>query len=119
MFLTLLIILVVASATLYTFAPHAPSTPSQVNNVSELESYLNRLTDSGNPPGLSIVVVKDGQILYSNAFGYADKPHGVKATPDTVFHWWSMTKIPTAIAIMQLREQGKLNLDNTVTKYLP
>jgi CubicO group peptidase (beta-lactamase class C family) len=119
MFLTLLIIVLVAGVTLYVFAPHAPSTPSQVNNVSELESYLNRLTDSGNPPGLSIVVVKNGQILYSNAFGYADKPHGVKATLDTVYHWWSMTKIPTAIAIMQLREQGKLSLDDVVTKYLP
>jgi CubicO group peptidase (beta-lactamase class C family) len=119
MFLILLIILLVASAALYAFAPHAPSTPSQVNTVSELESYLNRLTDSGNPPGLSVVVLKNGKILYNNAFGYADKPHGVKATPDTVYHWWSMTKIPTAIAIMQLREQGKLNLDDAVTKYLP
>jgi len=119
MFLTLLIILLVASAILFALAPHAPSTPKQVSTVSEVESYLNRLTDSGNPPGLSVVVVKDGQILYSNAFGYADKPHGVKATPDTVYHWWSMTKIPTAIAIMQLREQGKLNLDDAVTKYLP
>jgi CubicO group peptidase (beta-lactamase class C family) len=119
MFLILLIILLVASATLYFFAPHAPSTPNQVNTVSELESYLNQLTDSGNPPGLSVVVVENGQILYNNAFGYADKPRNIKATPDTVYHWWSMTKIPTAIAIMQLREQGKLSLDDVVTKYLP
>jgi len=119
MFLTLLIILLVVSAALYAYAPHTPSTPNQVNTVSELESYLNRLTDSGNPPGLSVVVVKNEQILYNNAFGYADKPRNIKATPDTVYHWWSMTKIPTAIAIMQLQEQGKLNLDDAVTKYLP
>jgi CubicO group peptidase (beta-lactamase class C family) len=119
MFLTLLIILLVVSAALYAYAPHTPSTPNQVNTVSELESYLNWLTDSGNPPGLSVVVVKNEQILYNNAFGYADKPRNIKATPDTVYHWWSMTKIPTAIAIMQLQEQGKLNLDDAVTKYLP
>jgi CubicO group peptidase (beta-lactamase class C family) len=119
MFLTSLIILLVASAALYAYAPHTPSTPNQVNTVSELESYLNWLTDSGNPPGLSVVVVKNEQILYNNAFGYADKPRNIKATPDTVYHWWSMTKIPTAIAIMQLQEQGKLNLDDAVTKYLP
>ena len=119
MFLTSLIMLLVASAALYAYAPHTPSTPNQVNTVSELESYLNWLTDSGNPPGLSVVVVKNEQILYNNAFGYADKPRNIKATPDTVYHWWSMTKIPTAIAIMQLQEQGKLNLDDAVTKYLP
>jgi CubicO group peptidase (beta-lactamase class C family) len=119
MFLILLIILLVASAALYIFAPHAPSTPNQVNAVSELESYFNRLTDSGTPPGLSVVVVKNGQILYNSAFGYADKPLSIKATPDTVYHWWSMTKIPTAIAIMQLQEQGELILDDAVTNYLP
>ena len=119
MFLTSLIMLLVASAALYAYAPHTPSTPNQVNTVSELESYLNWLTDSGNPPGLSVVVVKNEQILYNNAFGYADKPRNIKATPDTVYHWWSMTKIPTAIAIMQLQEQGKLNLDDAVTKYVP
>ena len=104
---------------LYTFAPHAPKTPEHVENVVELESYLNRLVDSGNPPGLSLVVVKDGNIVYNNAFGVADGPGGIKTDTDTVYHWWSMTKIPTAIAIMQLREQGQLNLDDGVTEYLP
>jgi len=119
MLITLLIIVFFVSVALYAFAPHAPSIPRKVNNVGELESYLNQLTDSGTPPGLSVVVVKNKQILYNNAFGYADKPRGIKATPNTVYHWWSMTKIPTAIAIMQLREQGKLDLDDAVTMYLP
>jgi len=119
MFITLLLVVLFVSAALYAFAPHPPSTPGKVNNVGELESYLSQLADSGNPPGLSVIVVKDEQILYNNAFGYADKPHGIKATPDTIYHWWSMTKIPTAIAIMQLHEQGKLELDDAVTMYLP
>lgn len=104
---------------LYAFAPHPRATPKQVRDATELESYLNQLVDSSSPPGLSVVAVKDGQIVYSRAFGYADSPRGEQATPDTVYHWWSMTKIPTAIAIMQLREQGKLNLDDPATKYLP
>jgi CubicO group peptidase (beta-lactamase class C family) len=106
-------------AALYTFAPHAPPTPRRVKDVTEMESYINRLVESGNPPGLSVVVVKDSKIVYNRAFGYADAPRGEVATPDTVYHWWSMTKIPTAIAIMQLQEQGKLELDDAVTKYLP
>ncbi len=119
MLISLLVVLLVVSAVLYTFAPHVPATPKQVKDKAELEAYLNQLVASGNPPGLSVVVVKDNQVVYSDAFGYADGPRQIKATPDTVYHWWSMTKIPTAIAIMQLQEQGKLNIDDLVTEYLP
>ena len=106
-------------AGLYAFAPHPPSTPARVENVSDLETYLNRLVESGSPPGLSVAVVKDGKLVYNRGFGYADQPRGERATPDTVYHWWSMTKIPSAIAVMQLQEQGKLKLDDEVTRYLP
>jgi D-alanyl-D-alanine carboxypeptidase len=116
LFLAVLLLLI---AGLYTFAPHPPITPKQAANITELESYLHQLTDSGNPPGLSVIVVKDGKVVYNKAFGYADSPRKIKATPETIYHWWSMTKIPTAIAIMQLQEQGKLTLDDEVTKHLP
>ena len=119
MLLSLLALMVFVSAGLYAFAPHAPSTPKQAMNTTELEAYLNRLVASGNPPGLSVVVVRDSEIVYNNAFGLADGPRQIKATPETVYHWWSMTKIPTAIAVMQLQEQGKLDLDDVVTKHLP
>ncbi|MBI5950441.1 MAG: beta-lactamase family protein [Chloroflexi bacterium] len=119
MLITLLVAILLLSLGLYAFAPHAPVTPKQVTNVAELEIYLNQLVASGNPPGLSAVVVKDGEVIYNNAFGFADKLRNIKATTDTVYHWWSMTKIPTAIAIMQLQEQGKLGLDDEVTKHLP
>ena len=111
-FLLLLAVVVLA------FAPHPPKVPSRVDNKAELEAHLNRLVASGNPPGLSVTVVKDGKIVYNRAFGYADGPKGTLATPETVYHWWSMTKIPTAIAIMQLQERGKLHLDDSVTQHL-
>jgi CubicO group peptidase (beta-lactamase class C family) len=119
MFISLIVMVLLLGAGLYAFAPHAPATPNQVVNMTELASFLNQLAASGNPPGLSVVVVKDGALVYNDAFGYADEPRNIKATPDTVYHWWSMTKIPTAIAIIQLQEQGKLNLDDNVAKYLP
>lgn len=119
MILIIVALLIILGVGIYASAPHPPATPRQVKNVTEIESYLNRLVDSGNPPGLSVVVVKDGQVVYNRAFGYADGPRGEKATPDTVYHWWSMTKIPSAMAIMQLQEQGKLNVDDAVTEYLP
>ncbi len=119
MILIFLVVLLGVGVGLYAFAPHPPAVPKQLKDVSELESYLNQLVNSGNPPGLCVTVVKDGQTVYNHAFGYADQPRNRKATPDTIYHWWSMTKIPTAIAIMQLREQGKIDLDDPVKKYLP
>jgi CubicO group peptidase (beta-lactamase class C family) len=66
-----------------------------------------------------VVVVKEGELVYNKAFGFADGPRRIAAKPETVYHWWSMTKIPTAMAILQLEEQGKLSLEDQVTKYLP
>ena len=114
-----LVLLIIGGASLYVLAPHPPATPKQVKGLTELEAYLNLLVKSGSPPGLSMVVVKEGKIVYNNAFGYADQPRNIKATPNTVYHWWSMTKIPTAVAIMQLQEQGKVDIDEPVKKYLP
>src|SRR6185436_10871493 len=118
MWISLLVLALITIAGWYAFTPHVPAVPKQVASVTELETYLDQLVASGNPPGLSVIVVKDGDVVYSNAFGFADQPHQIKATPDTVYHWWSMTKIPTAIAVLQLQEQGKLNLDDEVTKHL-
>lgn len=104
---------------LYAYAPHPPQTPTAGTELAALEHFLEQLVAAGEPPGLSVVVVKDGQLVYNRAFGMADGPRGIAATPATVYHWWSMTKIVTAIATLQLHEQGKLHLDEPVTDYLP
>jgi CubicO group peptidase (beta-lactamase class C family) len=110
---------IVSSGVLYAYAPHPPQTPTRVTRIDELEQFLTELAAAGNPPGLSIVVVKEGEIAYNNAFGLADRPRQLAATPATVYHWWSMTKIVTAIAVLQLHEQGRLNIDDPVTVHLP
>jgi CubicO group peptidase (beta-lactamase class C family) len=104
---------------LYMLATHPPAVPRHVKDLTDLEAYFERLVASENPPGLSLAVVKDGQLVYNRAFGYEDRPVWKKANPDTVYHWWSMTKIPTMLAIMQLVEQGKLSLDGRVAELLP
>ena len=104
---------------LYHLSPRTPSPPESINNITEFDAYLEELVNSGSPQGLSILIVKNDSIVYSKGFGWADKPNNIKATPETVYHWWSITKIPTAIAILQLEEQSKLELDDAVSKYLP
>jgi CubicO group peptidase (beta-lactamase class C family) len=104
---------------LYAGAPHPPSPPASANDLATLEQYLTQLVATESPPGLSIVVVKGGQLVYNRGFGWADRPQQRAATPESVYHWWSMTKIVTALAILQLHEQGRLALDAPVTAYLP
>ena len=119
MLIYLLSAIVLLGLGLYAFAPHVPATPKEVANRAELDAYLDRLVASGNPPGISVVVVKEDEVVYNKAFGFADGPRKIAARPATVYHWWSMTKIPTAMAILQLEEQDRLNLDDEVTQYLP
>lgn len=70
-------------------------------------------------PGLELCVVKDGSVVYNKGFGMADVDEGRSATPQTVMGLGSVTKSLTAMAIMQLAEQGLLDLDAPVTTYLP
>ncbi|NNK88191.1 MAG: beta-lactamase family protein [Flavobacteriaceae bacterium] len=118
--IVILVIFVLAAILVaYIAKSKIPQPPESVQNVTELDDYLEALVNSGSPPGLSMVIVKNDSIVYNKGFGWADGPRKIKATPETVYHWWSITKIPTAMAILQLQEQGKLQLDDAVSKYLP
>lgn len=99
--------------------PKPPRAPTTVASVAELETYLHALTAFGRPPGLSLVVVKNGMVVYQRGFGLADSPRQIVATSETVYGWWSMTKLVTAAAVLRLQEQCKLNINDPVAKYLP
>jgi D-alanyl-D-alanine carboxypeptidase len=114
-----LAVLAVLTLGLVCLWPKAPQPPGTVTSVAQLEEYIAALVDFGTPPGMSLVVVKNGKIAYSKGFGWADHPRHIAATPQTVYHWWSCTKIATAIAVLQLQEQGKLRLDDSVAHLLP
>jgi len=70
-------------------------------------------------PGIVVGVVSDQQLVWAKGFGYADVQAKIPMSPDTKFRMASHSKLFTAIAIMQLREDGKLRLDDPVEKYLP
>ncbi|MEI6485462.1 MAG: serine hydrolase domain-containing protein [Sphingomonadales bacterium] len=70
-------------------------------------------------PGVAVGVVHDQQMLWSKGFGFADVAAKKPMTADTRFRIASNSKLFAAIAILQLREQGKLRLDDPVVKYLP
>jgi CubicO group peptidase (beta-lactamase class C family) len=72
-----------------------------------------------NVEGLSIALVDDKGLIWAQGFGYADKENKVPATPQTMYRVASISKLFTATAIMQLAEQGKINIDEPLTTYLP
>jgi CubicO group peptidase (beta-lactamase class C family) len=69
--------------------------------------------------GASLVVVKDGTVAHAAVEGYQDLAKKQPVDENTIFHWASITKTFTGIAIMQLRERGLLALDDPVIKYVP
>ena len=70
-------------------------------------------------PGVVVGVVSDQDLVWAKGFGFADVGAKLPMTPATKFRMASHSKLFTAIAIMQLREEGKLRLDDPVAKYLP
>lgn len=86
--------------------------------VQEFDRLLSERYQPGEP-GVAALVAREGQIIYRNAFGNANLELDVPMTPDMVFRIGSITKQFTAVAILQLMEQGKLNLDDEITKFIP
>ncbi len=70
-------------------------------------------------PGLAVGIVKDNEIVYARGFGYLDIASTEEVTMNSLFHMASISKPFVATAIMQLVEQGKMDLDSTVLAYLP
>lgn len=70
-------------------------------------------------PGLSIGVIYDQELVWAKGFGFADVASRKPATTTTVYRIASITKLFTATAIMQLRDEGKLQLDDPLTRHLP
>ena len=74
---------------------------------------------AGGIPGAVVTVVKDGKLLTARGFGYADLAKKTPVDPDrTLFRPGSVSKLFTWTAVMQLVEQGKLDLDTDINKYL-
>ena len=85
---------------------------------NKLDSYIKSKMDKENIPGLSIGVIKNNKIVYVKGYGKADQK-GTKVTEKTPFILGSVSKSFTALAVMKLQEEGKLDIDEPVKKYLP
>lgn len=89
---------------------------------AELIARIDKIMTAAYPSGgtgATVLVSRKGDILYQKAFGMANLELGVPMNPDHVFRIGSISKQFTAVAILQLSEQGKLSLQDEITKFIP
>ena len=95
------------------------STALDSSLLVKIEAAVDRAMENGQIPGVAIGIVKDGELAYANGFGLADIAGDTPVSSQTLFQIASVSKTLVAVAILQLAEQGLVDLDAPVTEYLP
>jgi serine beta-lactamase-like protein LACTB len=95
-----------------------PATP-YADAVKALDAYIARQVEQHKLPALSVALVDDQKVFWARGYGLADPKRKTPATAETVYRVGSVSKLFTDLAVMQLVERGALDLDESVTKYLP
>lgn len=83
-----------------------------------IDTWLEAQRDYDNLPGISVAIVTDQEILWSKGYGMADLEKEVTSSPSTIYSICSISKLFTSVAIMQLRDAGKLRLEDLVADHL-
>src|SRR5205085_4054631 len=112
----------ISTAFLLIFSLHLSCIYAQTANDNPLAKSVDSLISlqfKQNEPGVSILIAQKGNIFYKKAFGSANVELNVPIQPDMIFRIGSITKQFTAIGILQLVEQGKINLQDSIHKYIP
>lgn len=89
------------------------------DSLKNIDSFITNMIDAGKIPGAAVLIARNGKIVYHKAIGYQDKEQGTPLDTNDIFRIASMTKPVVSVAIMQLYENGKLNLSDPVSKYIP
>jgi CubicO group peptidase (beta-lactamase class C family) len=85
----------------------------------DLEAFVAGEVRRLGHPGVAVGVVEGGRVVYDEGFGVRDKYRGGKVTPQTVFRLASVTKVFAGVALLALRDEGKLSLDDPLTRWIP
>ena len=93
--------------------------PDYTDMLRVIDLWLEAQKDFDHLPGLSVAIVQDQQVIFSKGYGFADVEKKTPMKPETIFSICSISKLFTAIAVMQLWEQRKLRLDDSLQALLP
>jgi CubicO group peptidase (beta-lactamase class C family) len=95
------------------------ASPREAAALSAFDRFFDARVGDQGIVGASFVLLSDHQTAHARTVGFADLASKRPVDADTIFHWASITKTMTAIAIMQLRDRGLLSLDDPIVKYIP
>lgn len=90
-----------------------------LSNDGDLDMFIEKKMKKARVQGLAALILKDGEIIWSGNYGYADTATSRKITDDTIFQIASVSKTVTGTAVMQLYERGLVDLDVSIETYLP
>jgi CubicO group peptidase (beta-lactamase class C family) len=115
--------LALAQSTVSTYQPPVFTDPDRVKKIEAawpaIEKLYQDYATKQHFPGMAYGLVVDGKLLKAGATGYTDLAKKIPATPTSLFRIASMTKSLTAMAILKLRDEGKLRLDDPAEQYVP
>lgn len=118
--LSFIFIIMAIAVPAYAEQEQVETTPSRIP-LSELEETIDAYVASYEKytAAVSVVAIKDGEPIVNKAYGFADIENQRKADTSTVFEWASISKLLVYTSVMQLVEQGKLDLETDIREYLP
>ena len=87
--------------------------------IGRIETWMQQQVASGRLAGVEVMVNRRGRTAFHRCAGKADIARNADATPDTIYRIYSMTKALTSVAIMMLYEEGRFQLDEPITRFLP
>ncbi len=112
-----------ASAYDSAYTPSVFSDPARMEKIkgafAVIDSLYKKHAEDNHFPGISFGIVADGQLVYKNSYGYTNVEKKIPATSASLFRIASMSKSFTCMAILKLRDEGKLNLDDPAYLYIP
>jgi len=95
------------------------SSPEISASYPEVDNYITQQMEADNIPGLAVVVVRGDGVVYCKGFGIASVKTNLAVTPQTIFDLASISKSFTALGVLLLRDDGLIDIDAPVQKYLP
>ncbi len=97
--------------------------PDQVGlsaaRLARVGTWMKSWVDAGKLPGMTVVVMRRGHLAYAETYGKADVERNKPMRPDTIARIYSMTKPLTSTAIMMLYEEGRFQLDDPISRFIP
>ena len=121
----LILLVLLASVSFWSWQRAAPKKPDPIPSgdysytVDYAEYRIHQLMKQHHLPSVAVALIDDQDIIWQEAFGWANVEKEIPATVDTVYKLWSVSKVFTAIETMRLVEEGLVDLDAPITDYLP